>query len=128
MKLDFCAVCGNIKDLHHHHIIPRTKNGGDEETNMITLCIEHHTWIHGLKPTAWNNHANLVREGLDNARKEGRIGGRPTNLTDEIRVKILELKANGIGIRKIAAECSVGIQTVYKVIRGENSMPEVSGV
>ena len=69
-----------------------------------------------------------VVSGLNSARKKGRIGGRPTNLTSENRAKILELKANGIGIRKIAAECSVGIQTVYKVIRGENSMPEVSGV
>jgi len=34
---------------------------------------------------------SIIRErvisGLDNARKKGRIGGRPTNLTDEIRSK-----------------------------------------
>ena len=69
-----------------------------------------------------------VVSGLQSARKKGRIGGRPTNLTNENRKKILELKEKGVGIRKIAAQCSVGIQTVYKVIRGENSVPEVSGV
>ena len=57
-----------------------------------------------------------VVSGLKNARKNGRIGGRPTNLTKENRGKILELKENGVGIRKIASECSVGIQTVYKVL------------
>ena len=57
-----------------------------------------------------------VVSGLENARKKGRIGGRPTNLTKDNRVKILELKENGVGIRKIASECSVGIQTVYKVL------------
>ena len=125
MKLNFCCICGIKENLHHHHITPRTKNGGDEETNMITLCIEHHAWIHRLKPTTWNNHANLVREGLENARKKGRIGGRPTNLTKDNRVKILELKENGVGIRKIAKECSVGIQTVYKVLRAVNPALEV---
>ena len=57
-----------------------------------------------------------VVSGLKNARKNGRIGGRPTNLTKDNRGKILELKENGVGIRKIASECSVGIQTVYKVL------------
>jgi len=63
----------------------------------------------------------MIRErvvsGLDNARKKGRIGGRPTNLTDEIRTKITELKAAGASIRKIKDECSVGTATVYRVIR-----------
>ena len=63
----------------------------------------------------------MIRErvvsGLDNARKKGRIGGRPTNLTDEIRSKILELKSAGVTIRKIRNECSVGTATIYKVLR-----------
>ena len=62
----------------------------------------------------------MIRErvvsGLDNARKKGRIGGRPTNLTDEIRSKIVELKSSGVSIRKIKNECSVGTATIYKVL------------
>ena len=65
----------------------------------------------------------MIRErvvsGLDNARKKGRIGGRPTNLTDEIRVRILELRSAGASIRKIRDECSVGTATIYKVLRAE---------
>jgi len=72
----------------------------------------------------------MIRErvvsGLDNARKKGRIGGRPTNLTDEIRLKIVELKGAGVSIRKIKDECSVGTATVYKVLREGNTASEVS--
>ena len=63
---------------------------------------------------------DLIRErvvsGLESARKKGRIGGRPSNLTDDISSKVLRLKEKGIGIKKIAKECSIGIQTVYKVL------------
>ena len=57
-----------------------------------------------------------VVSGLENARKKGRIGGRPSNLTKDNRSKILELRKQGIPIKKIANECSVGIQTIYKVL------------
>jgi DNA invertase Pin-like site-specific DNA recombinase len=71
----------------------------------------------------------MIRErvvsGLDNARKKGRIGGRPSNLTDEIRSKIVELKVAGKSIRKIKDECSVGTATVYKVLREGNTASEV---
>ena len=36
-----------------------------------------------------------ILSGLDNARKKGRVGGRPTNLTDEVRLKIVEMKGAG---------------------------------
>ena len=67
-----------------------------------------------------------VVSGLDNARKKGRIGGRPSNLTDEIRSKIVELKGAGVSIRKIKDACSVGTATVYKVLREGNPVSEVS--
>ena len=67
----------------------------------------------------------MIRErvvsGLDNARKKGRIGGRPTSLTDEIPSKIVELKGAGVSIRKIKDECSVGTATIYKVLREGNT-------
>ena len=72
----------------------------------------------------------MIRErvvsGLDNARKKGRIGGRPSNLTDEIRSKILEMKVAGGSIRKIKDECSVGTATIYKVLREGSTGSEVS--
>jgi DNA invertase Pin-like site-specific DNA recombinase len=41
-----------------------------------------------------------VVPGLESAMKRGRIGGRPINLTDVIKLKAMELKENGIGIKK----------------------------
>ena len=69
-----------------------------------------------------------VISGLENARKKGRIGGRPTNLTDEIRSKIIELKTAGASIRKIKEECSVGTATLYRVLRAGNSVLGVPGI
>ena len=61
-----------------------------------------------------------ILSGLDNARKKGRVGGRPTNLTDEVRLKIVEMKGAGVPIRKIKDECSVGTATIYKVLNEGN--------
>mgnify|MGYP001399406785 CR=1 FL=1 len=75
-----------------------------------------------LAPLAWERE--MIREqvvsGLDNARKKGRVGGRPTNLTDEVRLKIVEMKGAGVPIRKIKDECSVGTATIYKVLNEGN--------
>ena len=58
-----------------------------------------------------------ILSGINNARKKGRIGGRPTNLTPSVEEKILELKANGTSIKKIKEECGVGTASVYKVLK-----------
>ena len=64
---------------------------------------------------------------FENAKAKGVVLGRKTNLTNEIRSRILELKAEGATIRKIASECAVGTQTVYKVLRAGNSVLGVPG-
>ena len=46
-----CQVpgCNCRRNLHVHHIIWRSKGGGEEESNKITLCATHHLYIlHGL--------------------------------------------------------------------------------
>ena len=64
---------------------------------------------------------DLIRErvmsGLENARKKGRIGGRPSNLNADTEKKIVEMKTCGATMRKIVAECKVGTQTAYKVLK-----------
>ena len=114
MILDFCCICGKKEDLNQHHVIPVVKGGINDETNLITLCYKHHMWIHGRKYRDSINHSMLIKEGQ---MKSVRLAGRPTNLTDNIKLKVMELKQNGIGIKKIAKECSIGIQTVYKVLK-----------
>mgnify|MGYP003996636513 CR=1 FL=1 len=58
-----------------------------------------------------------IMSGLEVARKKGRILGRKTNLTPSTERKIIDMKSSGATIRKIATECSVGTQTIYKVLR-----------
>lgn len=41
-------ICTSRRELHAHHIVPRSQGGGDEETNLITLCVAHHLrGVHG---------------------------------------------------------------------------------
>ena len=46
MKFNFCVVCGEDKVIHQHHFVPKSLGGGDEETNMLTLCPTHHYLLH----------------------------------------------------------------------------------
>ena len=63
----------------------------------------------------------LIRErvisGLKNARRKGRILGRPSNLTPNVKTKILEMRSKNKDINKISKACGVGAQTIYKVLR-----------
>ena len=62
----------------------------------------------------------IIRErvvsGLDNAKRKGVVLGRKTNLTPTIEKKIVEMKSNGIGLKRIASECSVAVKTVRTVL------------
>ena len=62
----------------------------------------------------------IIRErvvsGLDNAKRKGVVLGRKTNLTPTVEQKIREMKSNNIGLKRIAAECSVAVKTVRTVL------------
>ena len=57
-------------------------------------------------------------EGIARAKAEGRSGGRPKLVTDEVREKILELRASGKSIRAIAGEVGFSKATVQKIVSG----------
>lgn len=44
-----CRYCGTVDNLHVHHIVYRSQGGGDEDTNLITLCLVHHDRVHSNK-------------------------------------------------------------------------------
>lgn len=41
-----CQACGSMQHLQVHHLKLRSRSGGDEEQNLITLCAECHLRIH----------------------------------------------------------------------------------
>ena len=43
-----CALCGDPRDLHIHHVIPRSSGGGNSPMNLIVLCRYCHANAHGL--------------------------------------------------------------------------------
>ena len=43
-----CQNCGATQHLQVHHIVFRSRSGGDEEENLITLCAECHRRKHGF--------------------------------------------------------------------------------
>lgn len=45
----WCRYCGTTQNLHVHHIQYRSQGGADEESNLITLCLEHHALVHSSK-------------------------------------------------------------------------------
>jgi 5-methylcytosine-specific restriction endonuclease McrA len=44
-----CQECGYYKHLEVHHIVPKSKGGGDNPENLITLCTRCHGRIHGFE-------------------------------------------------------------------------------
>lgn len=54
--------------------------------------------------------------GLERARKQGRIGGRPRVITD--RAKVAKLRAAGKSLGEIAAEMGLTKTTVARIVRG----------
>ena len=59
---------------------------------------------------------DLIRErvisGLQNAKKKGKVLGRKTNLNGLTKSKILEMRSNNIGLKKIAAETKIAVKTI----------------
>ena len=63
---------------------------------------------------------DLIRErvisGLQNAKKKGVVLGRKTNLNGITKNKIIEMKSGSIGLKKIAFETKVSVQSIRKLL------------
>jgi len=137
MKLNFCAVCGVETDLHHHHFKPKSHGGDDLDTNMLTLCTEHHREIHGQNYRNNINHSKLTREGLQRAKEKGvRLGAPVYTIDAMVKAKkekalkdaqkvadvILPLRKQGATLRNI---CEVLNASGMKTCRGGSFHPSL---
>ena len=84
-----CALCGcsNWQPLQVHHIRPRSEDGSDRHTNLITLCKEDHDMVHrnmdryrvSLSNTAIRREAAHTLSDREVARRQDQeIMGMPT--------------------------------------------------
>lgn len=62
-----------------------------------------------------------TRDGLESARKRGRVGGRPTVVDEDKRHAILGRRARGQSLREIARGVGIGYATVQKVVSESQS-------
>jgi DNA invertase Pin-like site-specific DNA recombinase len=90
----------------------------DESNPMAKLL------LHLLGAFADFEHDLIVertRMGLQKARREGRIGGRPRTIVN--RVKIAEMDAEGYSLREIAEEVGVSAATVCRILNTRHQRP-----
>jgi len=45
-----CQLCGSMINLEVHHKRFRSHLGWDQEVNLVTLCLDCHSSIHGRPP------------------------------------------------------------------------------
>lgn len=58
-------------------------------------------------------------EGIAKAKAKGRTGGRPRLVTDEVVAEMIRLHADGLSIRKVAAETGFSKATVQKTLAAQ---------
>ena len=58
-------------------------------------------------------------EGIERAKAEGRMGGRPKLVTPVMEGRIRELRGNGLSIRQVAASVGLSKATIQKVLAVE---------
>ena len=77
-----CVNCG-AEASQLHHIVPLVLGGTNKDSNIIALCSECHSKVHGLKML--KSHSKLVREGKKKAKKNNPnwSEGRPKVYTKE---------------------------------------------
>jgi len=63
-------------------------------------------------------------EGIAKAKAEGRSGGRPALVTDEVRSNIQRLRENGLSIRGIASEVGLSKATIQKALAASTARAE----
>jgi hypothetical protein len=105
--MNLCVACGdsNPEHLDHHHLVPRSRGGGNDETNLITLCRECHGKLHGIE---WrNNHRDLTREGQARSRALGIKHGKPGKLTRQQRDEVVRRLLEGESARAISRSLNV---------------------
>jgi hypothetical protein len=115
MKLKLCCICGKTEDLQHHHVIPKVSDGSDDETNLITLCYEHHNWIHGLEYKKSINFSRLMKKSSREKKDKKRVYGHAPmgydkdgdNLVEnskelELVSDMFKMRNDGMSLGKIA--------------------------
>jgi hypothetical protein len=110
MRLKLCVACGDTDPNHldYHHLIPCSRGGTDDETNLITLCRVCHGKTHDANGGTWSNDIRkLISEGLARGRARavnGKCGGRRSyaEAKPEVVALVKQMHAQHMSLRKIS--------------------------
>jgi len=67
-----CEICKSESEyLESHHIVPKSRGGSNNESNLINLCIKCHGKAHDVSFS--NKGGGLIKEGIQRKRKEHKL-------------------------------------------------------
>ena len=108
MRLDFCVACGerDPASLEHHHLVPRSAGGSDDDANLMTLCHACHGKMHGYRR---QNVRVLTTAALAAKKAAGAVLGNRTNLSE---ASALGAAANAAQAAQFAANVLPIVSTI----------------
>jgi 5-methylcytosine-specific restriction endonuclease McrA len=64
-----CVLCGRLKPLQAHHVVPRSQMGGDVMSNLVSLDSECHAKMDGGQ---WKTYQAFFHQRIAEAEERGR--------------------------------------------------------
>lgn len=115
-----CANCASTLDLEYHHIIPVVIGGKDINSNMVCLCNKCHRLLHGVYKNEYIDHSELIKKGIQKAKKNGVTIGRPKTTPYNIPEKFYQFyplyQEHKISISKFAKLTGFSRMTIYRYL------------
>ena len=102
-----CFECGDIKDLHEHHVVPRSKGGN----KTVTLCQKCHDLVHGVTKLSISE---LTKIGIQRRREKGLPIGAPLKFEAS---EIKRLGSTGLSYPQIAEQLGCSKATVSRILQ-----------
>ena len=115
MRHDHCVACGQSDNLNQHHLVPRSIGGGDDETNLLTLCGSCHAKAHSVQ-AEWR-HSELTRKAIRHKQSQGEyIGGHTPYGFDLVNGELIPDRSKQIVIQqaKRLRESGLSLNAVAK--------------
>lgn len=61
-----CSNCEN-KGEHWHHIVPKSRGGSDDPSNLVLLCLSCHSKAHDV---SFKSNTGLIKEAVQRTKKD----------------------------------------------------------
>ena len=82
-----CEICKNdVKHLEKHHIIPKSRGGSDDKSNLIMVCSECHGLAHDV------SFSNERGGGLIKEKIKMYVERKKSSVNEEVQDSLTTLK------------------------------------